>query len=145
MIHSVCVLIIAVSGLIFSAANAEIYRYLDESGRVVYSSEKPASNAPAQKVIIRQNTISPIESYDEVADKSVVMYSASWCGVCKHARAYFDDQGIAFDELDVENDAQGKQDYARLGSRGVPIILVGDRRMDGFSIARFQKLYSADN
>ena len=145
MIHSVCVLIIAVSGLFFSAANAQIYRYLDESGRVVYSNEKPASNATAQKVIIRQNTISTIDSYDEMAAKSVVMYSTSWCGVCKRAKAYFDDQGIIYDELDVENDAQGKQDYARFGSRGVPIILVGDRRMDGFSIARFQQLYSADN
>ena len=73
------------------------------------------------------------------------MYSTAWCGVCKRAKAYFDDQDIAFDELDVESDAQGKQDYARLGRRGVPIILVGDRRMDGFSIARFQQLYLADN
>ena len=145
MIHSVCVLIIAVSGVFFSAANAEIYRYLDESGRVVYSNEKPASNATAQKVIIRQNTISTIDSYDEMAAKSVVMYSASWCGVCKHSRAYFDDHGIIYDELDVENDAQGKQVYARLGSRGIPIILVRDRRMDGFSIARFQQPYSAHN
>ena len=75
----------------------------------------------------------------------MVMYSASWCGVCKRAKAYFDDQGIVYDELDVEKDAQGKQDYARLGSRGVPIILVGGRRMDGFNITRFQQLYSADN
>lgn len=145
MIHSLCVLIIAMSGLFNSAANAEIYRYLDESGRVVYSGEKPASNAPAKKVIIRQNTVSTIAPYDEVASKSVVMYSASWCGVCKRAKAYFDDQGIVYDELDVEKDAQGKQDYARLGSRGVPIILVGGRRMDGFNITRFQQLYSADN
>ena len=65
--------------------------------------------------------------------------------MCERARAYFNDQGIIYDELDVENDAQGKQDYARLGSRGIPIILVGDRRMDGFSIARFQQLYSAHN
>jgi glutaredoxin len=61
------------------------------------------------------------------------------------ARAYFHDQGIVYDEFDVENDPQGRQGYNRLGRSGVPIILVGDRRIDGFSIARFQQLYSADN
>ena len=132
-------------GLCLPVAKAEIYRYLDESGRVVYSSEKPASSASARKVSIRHNTVSSMEPYEEATIKAVIMYSASWCGICKRARAYFDDQGIFFEEIDVENDPQGKQDYARLGGRGVPIILVGDRRMDGFSKARFQQLYSADN
>ena len=145
MIHSVCVLIIAITGLFISAAQAEIYRYVDESGRVVYSSEKPASDEAARKVVIHQNAVSSMESYEEAASRSVVLYSATWCGVCKRARAYFEDQGIIYNEFDVENDPQGRQDYARLGRRGVPIILVGDQRMDGFSKARFQQLYSADN
>lgn len=145
LIHSVCVLIIAISGLYVSVAQAEIYRYVDESGRVVYSSEKPANEASARQLVIHQNAISSMQSYDEATGKSIVMYSATWCGVCMRARAYFHDQGIVYDEFDVENDPQGRQGYNRLGRSGVPIILVGDRRIDGFSIARFQQLSSADN
>ena len=145
MTHSFCVLIVALSSLFVSVAGAEVYRYIDDAGRVVYSSEKPATIDSATKIVIRDNSVSSMTSYDEAETKSVVMYSANWCGVCKRAKAYFDDQGINYDEYDVENDPQGRQDYARLGSRGVPIILVGDRRMDGFSKARFEQLYTADN
>jgi len=77
--------------------------------------------------------------------KEIIMYFASWCGICKNARAYFDDQGIYYTEYDVENDPQGSQDYARPVRRGVPIILIGDQRMDGFSKASFQQLYTTDN
>ena len=138
-------LIVAISSVFISVARAEIYRYVDDKGRIVYSSEEPAGSAEAKKVIIRQNSVSSMEPYEENESKPVVMYSASWCGVCKHARAYFAEQGIEYDEVDVENDPQGRQDYARLGRSGVPIILIGDKRMDGFSEIRFQQLYSADN
>ncbi len=143
--RSICVLILAVPGLLSSVANAEIYRYVDESGRVVYSSEKPFNIETAEKVIIRKNSVSSMESYDESGNKDVVMYSASWCGVCKKARSYFEDQGIDYNEYDIDKDPQGKREYTQLGGRGVPIILVGDQRMNGFSKPHFERLYSAEN
>jgi len=145
LIRSICVLILFISGLLTSAVNAEIYKYVDSSGRVVYSSEKPPSNEAAQKVTIHDNSVSSMESYDENGKKAVVMYSASWCGICRQARAYFEGQGIDYNEYDVDTNARGKRDFARLGGRGVPIILVGDQRMDGFSKARFERLYSTDD
>lgn len=69
------------------------------------------------------------------------MYSAVWCGVCKKARRYFIDNGIAFSEFDVETSQQGREDFERLGGRGVPIILVDDARMNGFNATRFAQLY----
>lgn len=133
------------SGLLASLANAEIYRYVDESGRVVYSSEKPASIETVRKVTIRENSVASMESYDETENKDVVMYSASWCGICKQARAYFEENSIDYNEYDIDKDPQGRREYTQLGGRGVPIILIGGQRMDGFSKARFERLYSAKN
>ena len=69
------------------------------------------------------------------------MYSANWCGVCKKARRYFEKQGIDYKEYDVETSARGKSDYKKLGAKGVPVILVGKQRMNGFSVDGFEKLY----
>jgi glutaredoxin len=66
------------------------------------------------------------------AGQKVVMYSAQWCGYCKRAAAYLRKRGIPFENVDVENTSRGVREYAQLGGRGVPIILVGGDRMDGY-------------
>ena len=71
----------------------------------------------------------------------VVLYSTSWCGICARARNYFNANNIEFSEYDVETTQKGFDDFRRFGGRGVPLIFVGSRRMDGFSVARFQQLY----
>lgn len=44
-------------------------------------------------------------------------------------------------EYDVEKSSKGKRDFKRLGGTGVPIILVGQKRLNGFSWETFEKLY----
>ncbi len=69
------------------------------------------------------------------------MYSTAWCATCKRAKRYFEKNGIPYVEYDIETSAEGRSDYMRLGGRGVPIILVGDRRLNGFSPSAFEKVY----
>ena len=38
-------------------------------------------------------------------------------------------------------DRLGKKDFKLLKGKSVPIIIVGDKRMNGFTVARFEKLY----
>jgi glutaredoxin len=71
----------------------------------------------------------------------VTLYSASWCGVCRRARSYFNRNRIPFTEYDVEQSERGRQDYRALQGRGVPIILVGATRMNGFSPDAFDAMY----
>jgi glutaredoxin len=68
------------------------------------------------------------------------MLSASWCGTCKKAKQYFRRNGIPFREYDIENSSRGKRLYEQLGATGVPVILVGKQRMNGFSEAGFERL-----
>jgi glutaredoxin len=71
------------------------------------------------------------------------MYSTSWCGYCKKAAAHFRKKRIAFAEYDIEKTAKGKRDHKRLKGRGVPVILIGKKRMDGFSAKLFDSIYSS--
>jgi len=66
------------------------------------------------------------------------MYSAVWCVICKQARRYFKKNGIAFKEYDIEKSIKGRRDYKRLNGRGVPIIMVGGKRLNGFDPKSFK-------
>ena len=127
-----------------------MYKWVDEDGNTHYSDQPPEE----YETLDIKGKISSYDSPemgnlpDDFFDrdkkpsrKRVVMYSASWCGVCKRAKAYFQSKSIAFTEYDVDTSAKGKKDFEKLGGRGVPIILVGNQRMNGFSSANFDALY----
>jgi glutaredoxin len=73
----------------------------------------------------------------------VIMYATSWCGYCRKARNYFKANNIAFSEYDIEKDERAKKKYDALGGRGVPVILVGNKRMNGFNAQSFKRMYEA--
>jgi glutaredoxin len=74
-------------------------------------------------------------------EQKVVMYATSWCPYCEKARIYFRQQGIPYTEYDIERDAEAKRRYQAFGGRGIPVIFVGKRRMNGFSESGFNKIY----
>jgi glutaredoxin len=86
--------------------------------------------------------LAAISDYDEQQKaQRVVMYATSWCPYCQQARNYFRQQGIAYTEYDIERDGEARRRYQAFGGRGVPVIFVGKRRMNGFSVSSFNKIY----
>jgi glutaredoxin len=73
----------------------------------------------------------------------IKMYSTEWCGYCQKAREYMARNRIRYTELDVEKSPAAKAQYQRLGGRGVPVILVGTQRMNGYSEERFAQMLKA--
>ncbi|MEP6671580.1 MAG: glutaredoxin domain-containing protein [Chthoniobacter sp.] len=65
--------------------------------------------------------------------KKVVMYTTSHCPACKAAKQYLAQKGVPYDEIDVETSRDGAQAFQKLGGHGVPLILVGDKKVEGFS------------
>lgn len=72
---------------------------------------------------------------NSASSKKVVMYTTSHCPACKAAKQYFAQKGVNYEEIDVEASRSGYEAFQKLGGHGVPLILVGDKRMDGFSAA----------
>lgn len=62
-----------------------------------------------------------------------VLYGTAWCPYCAQARKYFDSNGIAFRDLDIEHDAEAKRQYDALGLSGVPVMVYEDMIWSGFS------------
>lgn len=68
-----------------------------------------------------------------MTDPEIVMYSSGWCGYCQRARALLERKGLAFREIDVEQDAALRAEMiARSGKRSVPQIFIGSRHVGGF-------------
>jgi glutaredoxin len=72
----------------------------------------------------------------------VVMYATAWCPYCAKARAYFKRTGTAYTEHDIEKSADARAEFKRLGGRGVPLILVGNEKMAGFSELAFESAFA---
>ena len=141
----------AVALLIAGPAGAEIYKWVDGDGQVHYGDE-PGGGDRSERVAtpalnsykspeIREVKLEDRGSGQRAGKPHVTMYSADWCGYCDQARKYFRQNSIPFTEYDVENSQKGRRDYRRMGEGGVPVILVGDRKMRGFSAGAFRKLY----
>jgi len=64
----------------------------------------------------------------------VVVYSTSTCPVCKRAKEYLSQKGIAYEEVDVSTDRKAAAEMVKKsGQIGVPVVFVGDTMLVGFN------------
>ena len=130
--------------------SAEIYKWVDKDGTVHFEDRKP-QGARYEELKVRsmsgvQSYRAPIRTIKQIAPKSaskknVILYGATWCGYCTKARRYFQANNIPFEDYDIESSASAKSEYDALNGKGVPLILVGDNLMNGFSESYFNQLY----
>lgn len=132
--------------LLFSCwVSADIYRWTDAAGRVHFGDE-PHEKRDAQQITPKINTYEHIKyespaTTESATTRKVVMYSTRACPYCKKARTYFRNQGIPFVEYDIEKNQKAKRRYDKFGGRGVPVIFIGKKRLNGFSVASFSQVY----
>ncbi|HEX2870873.1 MAG TPA: glutaredoxin domain-containing protein [Polyangiaceae bacterium] len=74
----------------------------------------------------------------------IVMYSASWCGVCRKAKAFLSANGLQYREIDADETPGGWDKIAALsGQRGVPLIIVdGEMTQAGLSPSQIMQAVS---
>jgi len=139
--------VVVISLLYFTlSATAGVYKWADDQGRIHYSDSAPAEGE-SNKVDIKINSIKGpaiVSSFTSRASSSsdktanVRIFTTPWCGYCKKAKTYLQLRRTPFEELDVEASDSAKAEYQSIGGRGVPVILVGNQRMDGYSEERLE-------
>jgi glutaredoxin len=124
-------------GAELESARKELTNLLDERARVRASN--PA--AATQDVASAGNSAGGAMAATAPADgKRVVMYTTARCPACVAAKNYLARKGVRYEERDVERSADAMKEFQSLGGRGVPLILVGNERMVGFSPQRFEQM-----
>jgi len=138
-------------GVVASSAGpalAQPYKWVDTNG-VVHYGDRPPRDAKLEEI---KGRITSYEGSAEVAavaasggatTAGVTLYGTSWCGYCKKARAWMAQNGIAYRDLDVEADPTAERAYRSLGGSGVPLIVVGRYKMQGWNPERMAALLKA--
>lgn len=134
------------------AGSGQLFKWIDDQGNVHYG-DSPPENAKLKRITGKVSSYTSVSVEEFVYDpgnitkpkrsKGVVMYSTSWCGYCKKAALHFRKKNIPFTEHDIEKSEQAAREYRQLNGRGVPIILIGDQRMNGFNATAFDRIYYA--
>jgi glutaredoxin len=76
----------------------------------------------------------------------VVLYGASWCGACRQARGFFEREGVAFRDVDIERDPGARQEMMRkaqaagVSTNGIPVIDFRGTIIPGFDERRIRRL-----
>lgn len=127
-----------------TTASSEIFKWVDERGNTHFT-DTPPENQQVEQVELKINTYTSVEItplVERLGKKGkVVMYTATWCGICKKAKSYFVANHIPHVTYDVEHSSIGKMDFKSLGGKSVPIIILGKNRMNGFTVAKFEQAY----
>ncbi|GFE62825.1 glutaredoxin domain-containing protein [Geobacter sp. AOG2] len=143
--------------LAFSIAGAEMYQWVDENGAVTFKDTPPPASKKKKKVkVYRDNDFAPAPPPQPVSAKptgksaaaqvaqpapspqvhftgTVELYVTSWCGYCKRAQSYLKSKGVPYVAYDIEQDSAARQRHKDLGGHGVPLIIIGSHKMNGFS------------
>ena len=64
-------------------------------------------------------------------DGEIVMLAAEWCGYCRKLQGDFERAGVRYRVLDVDQ-AEGDRAAKALGTRGVPVTVVGQQVIHGY-------------
>jgi glutaredoxin-like YruB-family protein len=74
-------------------------------------------------------------------DKTVTMYSTPVCHYCHAAKDFFNENNIAFTEINVAADQEKRQEMIDMtGQMGVPVIRIEDDVIVGFDEAKIREL-----
>lgn len=141
-------------------AQTLLYKSVGPDGKIVYSDRAPTegrlektmkfenlpnsplpASATSQIDILRKAKYAFTPNPSSARTGEVVLYSADWCGYCRKAKAYLASNRIAYHEVDIDTD-NGKADFARTGGgKGIPLLLAGGQRVQGFSTAAYDSLF----
>ena len=83
----------------------------------------------------RREPVDTVDCTPEIiaSKPDVVMLGAWWCTYCYQAKKYFQKNKISYCEYDMENTEKGKQLYQQHGGGAVPILLIGEYQLKGYS------------
>lgn len=139
--------VIAAVALSFAlGAHAQVYRWLDEKGRLHAGDTPPPSARDVEKVRVAPTPTEPVEPYAlQLARKNnpVTLYTTPKCPLCDRARQLLKARGVPFSEKSVVTDEQVQELVGVVGRDALPSLVVGTKVQDGFAESLYEAMLDA--
>ncbi len=74
--------------------------------------------------------------------QTIHLYTATWCGYCKHLKEGLDSSGVPYVDHDVENSSEGRQFAQSSNFSGVPVTVIGDNSFDGYEAEGLHQFFA---
>ncbi len=119
-------------------AQAQMYRWVDDSGNVHYSDQVPASgakNVQKQSLSVGQSSSAglPYALQQAVKNFPVALYTSEACkDTCAQARELLNQRGVPYSETTVTDEVDIAQLKKLSGGSVVPVMTVGRELYKGF-------------
>ncbi|MFC0562319.1 glutaredoxin family protein [Halalkalibacter alkalisediminis] len=65
--------------------------------------------------------------------KQVIVYSTDGCVECTYVKQMLTDEGVSFEVRDVMASKEYQKEVEKFGFMGVPVTVVGDQAVKGFT------------
>lgn len=148
-------LLLAVIIVSTSTLAQTLYKSIGPDGKTVYS-DKPPTEGHVKKTFriqelpntaIPQKTLAELEVLRKSSKQSaapitgVVLFSATWCGYCKQAKAFLAQRGVVYQDNDIDTPS-GKLAFAQAGGgKGVPLLIFNGTMVQGFNLASYESYF----
>ena len=134
---------VGLAGLSLIAQAGQLYRWVDNSGRVYYGDVPPAGATDVELIKTSESALSseyiPFESRKAQQNFPVTLYIANGCGEqCDQARSLLSKRGIPYSEQIVRTKEEIDAFRKLTGSEVVPTLAVGKTILKGFQPERWQ-------
>ena len=63
----------------------------------------------------------------------IKIYTTNWCSFCVMAKRYFDEQGMPYEEINIEEEGMSREELQKVtGGMSVPQIVIDDKVIGGY-------------
>jgi glutaredoxin len=124
-----------------------VYRHVDKNGKVTFSDQPPAADAPAAAPRgSGAGTAGPALPYElrQVAQRyPVTIYTGEECSPCAAGRSLLVTRGIPFEERTVKTNEDVEALQRLSGQASLPLLTIGSQQLKGFSDAQWSQYLDA--